>query len=182
MSTARVVLALACIALTPVGAQAAEPKSSRPQVSSNGRFSVRAVEPGPSQCRLEVSQEAELLWELPRCFGTADDLYFVSNDGERVWVIRTLPETPAPKKRIRTSDLLARVPVAYLVDRAGQVVQQRTLGSFMDVMSRRKAQVLTHHFRWLEGVSGAPGRWPRSNPKNQVEFETLAGKTVRLEF
>jgi hypothetical protein len=182
VSTSRAVFITALVALTSLGVSAAEPKSSRPQVSSNGRFSVRAVEPSAGQCRLEVSQESELLWELPRCFGTADDLYFVSNDGERVWVMRTLPEMPAPKKRIRTTDLLARVPVAYLVDRAGQVVQARNLGSFMDMMSRRKTQVLAHHFKWLEGVSGAPGRWPRSNPKNQVEFETLAGKTVRLEF
>ena len=170
------------------GALAAEPKSSRPQVSSNGRFSVRAIETGPDQCRLQVSQESELLWELPRCLGTADDLYFVSNDGERVWVLKTLPELPDPpkptkkKKKILPLDLLGKVQVAFLVDRAGQVVQSRNIASFLSVPLRRKTQVLARHFKWLEGVTGIPGQTPRSNARNQVEFEVVGPKTYRLDF
>ena len=175
-----------CLSLLAAGA---EPKSSRAQVSSNGRYSVRAVEQAQGQCRLQVSQEAELTWELPRCFGTADDLFFVSNDGERVWVLRTLPELPeaaSPKKKTKhprsVADLMMGVTVATLVDRAGQVVKARSLATFVTPTGRRNLQLLPHHFKWMEGTVGLTGKSPRSNAHNQVELEAVGPTTYRLDF
>jgi hypothetical protein len=162
----------------------AGPKATTPQVSANGRYSVRVVESGPSECHIQVFQEADLTWELPRCIGTVDDLYFVSNDGERVWVLHPLPEIPPPstRKKIRMQDLIAKVPVAFLVNRAGQVVLSRNVGSFVIAPSRSKIQLMAHHFKWLEGTVGLAGRTPRSNAHNQLEFESVGGHTYRLDF
>jgi hypothetical protein len=131
-----------------------------------------------------VSQESEVVWELPRCFGNVDDLYFISNDGERVWILLTLPEVPAspPRKRTRLIDLVGRAPVAYLVDRAGQILQSRKLASFVDPSNRRRLQILSRHFKWLEGVAAVPGRAPRSDAHNQVELEVVGPRTHRLVF
>jgi hypothetical protein len=115
--------------------------------------------------------------------GDADDLYFVSNDGERVWILLTLPEVPpAPRKKTRIVDLVGRAPVAFLVDRAGQVVQSRKLASFVDPSNRRRVQILSRHFKWLEGVAAIPGRAPRSDAHNQVELEVVGPRTHRLVF
>ncbi|MFN0064213.1 MAG: hypothetical protein ACKVPX_17030 [Myxococcaceae bacterium] len=164
-------------------AHGAEPASSRPHVSSNGRYSVRAISPDPKTCQLEITQETEVVWESPRCFGTLDDLYFISNDGVRVWVLRALPNMAKVKNPRLLGSVAGRAIGAILVGKPGNVVASRTVNSFMKtVRARGKIEGLSTHFRWLQGAVGKGGKPPRSNDNNQVEFETLDGRTHRLRF
>lgn len=164
------------------GAAAQEPQSSRPRVSSNGRFSVRAYERAPKHCWLEVSREGEVTWESPRCFGTLDDFYFVSNDGERVWVIRALPELPK-KRKAPFLKAVAQTKGAWLLKRPGTLLKTRTIGTFMKTArARSDAEALSSHFRWLHGAAGKLGKPPHSTLDNAVEFETLDGSVHRLRF
>jgi len=45
-----------------------------------------------------------------------------------------------------------------------------------------KLRKLDRRFVWLEGVLGVPGKEPRVNDRNQVEFETVEPKAIRLGF
>jgi hypothetical protein len=172
----------AVVALLTVPPARAEERTSRAGVSPNGRFAVRLVEEAKDRCRVEVLKEGStVLWQLPRCVGTADDFFFVSDDGERFWVLKTFPEkvTSRPKK--------ARYPawtfsvVAVLYDRQGNAVREirlnevvRTQGALDNVRQFKK------RFQWLGGVSGVPGNPPRMNAAGQVEFDTVEPRTHQL--
>jgi hypothetical protein len=170
----RLVRHLAALALVVSASAAAEPKSSKAQVSSNGAFAIRLTELEKDKCQLEVLRNADVVWSLPRCVGTPDDLYFVSDDGERFWVLYTLPQKS-------TKDWW-NVPVARLYERAGTVVQSRRAVDVIPSKGRSEVRQLGKHFKWLEGVLGVPGRGPRVTDKNQVELETVGTHTVRLSF
>jgi hypothetical protein len=171
----------------PLWAQAAARESSA-HASSNGVWSIQLVQSGPEQCRVEATRDADPAWTLERCVGTVEDLYFISNDGERFWVLRVLPKTPPLPKQKGTK---AKPPppgtpfisaqVAALFDKQGNVLVERTLKDFLQ---RRfdKLRDLETHFCWLEGELGVPGRRPRMTDNNQVEFETVEPKTFRLDF
>lgn len=184
----RAALALALLlALPAVGAE----RASRARVSANGMYSVRMVEAAPGQCRLEVSKESGPEWTLSECVGTVDDLYFVSNDGERVWVIRPLAEK-APEVKSKASRKSkkkkskvpgwARVPVAALYDREGRKVEEKLLTAFVAAKDMGELRELKGHFKWLEGTLGIPGKGPRLTDAGHVEFETVGGKHHRLTF
>ena len=149
----------------------------------------------PGKCRVEVSRDTDVAWTLPRCLGTVDDLYFVSDSGELFWVLAALPKSiPAPagtspshsksstKKKSPPFDPYGPVVVARLYDRLGNVVSSRRLSELLPTGAHRKLRKLDRRFVWLEGVLGVPGREPRTNEQNQVEFETVEPKTWRLEF
>jgi len=179
--------ALAPLLLLPALAASA-PRESRAHASSNGVWSIQLVENGPGDCRVETTRDTDPAWSLALCAGTVDDLFFVSNDGERFWVLTVLPRTPAlpkpkggkPKPPPPGSPFVGAV-VATLYDRRGTVLATRQLGDFM---KRRfdKLRDLEQHFCWLEGVTGVPGRRPRITEANQVEFETVEPRTHRLDF
>ncbi|HMK73573.1 MAG TPA: hypothetical protein VK454_09545 [Myxococcaceae bacterium] len=176
-------------------AASAQSGDSRGRASSNAEFGIVMRVEAPGRCRIEVTRDTETAWTLPKCVGTADDLYFVSNSGERFWVMAALPKSlpppgPAPvgeqqKKLARKKppfDGYGSVVVAVLYDRLGNVLLERRISELVPKSAYGKIRALDRRFVWLEGVYGVPGREPRVNEKNQVEFETVEPKTWRLEF
>jgi hypothetical protein len=139
------------------------------------------VESGPGDCRLEVLKESAPTWRIDRCVGTVDDLYFVSNDGTRVWVVKTLPENGSGKSRKYPAWTYAEVAALY--GRDGRRLKSMQLNDF--VQSRgglEDVRKLAHHFKWLEGALGVPGKGPRLTDAGVVELETVERKTFKLEF
>jgi hypothetical protein len=169
---------------------AAAPRESNAHASSNGVWSIQLFESAPEQCRLEATRDADPAWSLERCVGTVEDLFFISNDGARFWVLSVLPRTPPmPKAKPKAKKPHEPLPgepfigavVASLYDKQGKLLAERTLGEFV---TRRfdKLRDLGQHFCWLEGVMGIPGRRPRATEANQVEFESVDPRTYRLDF
>jgi len=72
--------------------------------------------------------------------------------------------------------------VAVLYDRLGNVLSERKLSELLPRSAHRKLRLLDRRFVWLEGVLGVPGKEPRVNDRNQVEFETVEPRTTRLGF
>ena len=177
-------------------ALAVEASQSRARASSNAEYGIVMRVEGEGKCRIEATRDTDVAWTLPRCLGTVDDLYFISNSGERFWVLAALPKSlPPPSGPVVTSDSqkkLAKkkppfdpygpVEVAVLYDRLGNVVAQRKLKQWLPRSANGKVRKLDRRFVWLEGVLGVPGKEPRVNDRNQVEFETVEPKTVRLDF
>jgi hypothetical protein len=62
------------------------------------------------------------------------------------------------------------------------VIEQRKLGELLPKSGYAKLRKLDRRFVWLEGVLGVPGKEPRVNDRNQVEFETVEPKAIRLGF
>ena len=177
-------------------AVAQETGQSRARASSNSEYGIVMRVEGEGKCRIEVSRDTDVAFTLPRCLGTVDDLYFVSNSGERFWVLAALPKSLPPppgakpvgeaqKRAARKKppfDPYGPVEVAVLYDRLGNVIAQRRLQDFLPKSAHRKLRTLDRRFVWLEGVLGVPGKEPRVNDRNQVEFETVEPRTWRLDF
>ena len=72
--------------------------------------------------------------------------------------------------------------VAVLYDRLGTVIGHRKLGELLPKSGHAKLRKMDRRFVWLEGVLGVPGKEPRVNDRNQVEFETVEPRTWRLDF
>jgi len=175
---------------------AEEAGQSRSRASSNAEYGIVMRVEGPGKCRIEVSRDTDVAWTLPQCVGTVDDLYFISNSGERFWVLAALPKslppppgsTPVGEAQKRAAqkkppfDGHGPVVVATQYDRVGNVVGQRKLGELLSKSAYTKLRKLDRRFVWLEGVLGIPGKEPRVNDRNQVEFETVEPKTLRLDF
>jgi len=175
---------------------AAQTGQSRARASSNAEYGIVMRVEGPGKCRIEVTRDTDVAWTLPRCVGTVDDLYFVSNSGERFWVLAALPKSlPLPpgstpigetqkkeSKKKPPFDAHGPVTVATLYDRVGNVVGQKKLSELLPRSASPKLRTLDRRFIWLEGVLGVPGTEPRVNDKNQVEFETVEPRTLRLDF
>jgi hypothetical protein len=177
----RTVLALS-VGVAVAVARAEEPKQTRLRVSQNGTFGVQMTETGKETCRLEVTKENQPLWQLEKCVGSSDDWYFVSNDGSRVWVLRSTPEKPGPPKGKKKGTPWYQVEVATLYDGQGNSVQSRRLMDLVPGPDREKVRQLGKHFVWLEGVAQVPGKQPRINEAGQVEFEVAGSKTLKLNF
>ncbi|NOJ77813.1 hypothetical protein [Myxococcus xanthus] len=187
----RAALALVLMFLAPSSALAEE-RRGRARVSANGLYSVRMVEAAQDQCRLEVTQESGPVWTLTQCLGTVDDLYFVSNDGERVWVVWPLvekgkaaaePRTKKSKaKKPKGPPAWARVVVAAQYGRDGQRLQEKRLTEWLNTRQLSEVRQLTHHFKWLEGTLGIPGKGPRLTDAGVVELEPVGGTTRQLTF
>jgi hypothetical protein len=179
-------------------ASQAEEKKSRTTTSANGEYTVHLVEvtedpaplpeaPKPKQkaqaktapkpvCKVQVETEAGPAWSFPQCVGDADDLYFVSNDGERIWVLHPLPAKP------RGNRGWLGAKVATLVDRRSGVVGHRQLYEFVPKDGRDDVRLLGRHVQWLEGMFGMPGVPPRLSAAGTLEFETAGGKKRVLPF
>ncbi|HYO56121.1 hypothetical protein [Archangium sp.] len=162
----------------------AEERSSRARVSANGAFSVRLVEQA-GKCMLEVSKESGPVWTLRQCVGRVDDLYFVSDDGERVWVLFPLAPKGTkklPGKKYKKVPAWANTVVAVEYDRQGTRVQERSLLDFVAQRELAAVRELGQHLKWLEGLLGVPGKGPRMTDAGRVEFETVGGKSHQLTF
>jgi hypothetical protein len=165
----------------------AEERVGRSRVSANGVYSVRFVEVSPGHCRLEVLKESGPAWTVDACVGTLDDLYFASNDGERVWVLYPLVEKgsvslPGAKKKAPRIPAWANATVAALYDRTGQRLQEKRLPELMSTRQLSEVRQMAHHFKWLEGTLGIPGKGPRLTDAGVVEFEPVGLNTQRLTF
>ena len=198
MRTVRCETTLLLIVQAVVAARvnAEEAGQSRSRASSNAEYGIVMRVEGPGKCRIEVSRDTDVAWTLPQCVGTVDDLYFISNSGERFWVLAALPKslppppgsTPVGETQKRAAqkkppfDGHGPVVVATQYDRVGNVVGQRKLGELLSKSAYTKLRKLDRRFVWLEGVLGIPGKEPRVNDRNQVEFETVEPKTLRLDF
>jgi hypothetical protein len=190
-----ITLALLLVQTVLAGRAAAqETGQSRGRASSNAEYGIVMRIEGEGKCRIEVTRDTDVAWTLPRCLGTVDDLYFVSNSGERFWVLAGLPKSlpPPPSAAVEAKkgsskkkpmfDPHGPVTVASLYDRLGNVIAQRKLQDFLGRNAHRKLRKLDRRFVWLEGVLGIPGKEPRVNDRNQVEFETVEPRTWRLDF
>jgi len=143
---------------------------------------------------VEATRDTDPAWTLPRCVGGVDDLYFISDSGQRFWVLFTLPKSiPAPPKPVSDSqkkkakksppfDGYGPVKVAVLYDRLGNVLGERTLGELVPKSAYSKLRRYDRRFGWLEGLNGVPGREPRVTEHNQVEFDTVEPRTRQLDF
>ncbi|MBZ4396592.1 hypothetical protein OWM54_24745 [Myxococcus sp. MISCRS1] len=169
----------------------AEERKGRARVSANGLYSVRMVDVGPGRCRLEVTKESGPVWQLEQCLGTVDDFYFVSNDGERVWVLwplvekgkaRPAPKTKKGKKPKGPPDWATEVLVAGQYGRDGQRILERRLTDLVPAKQLSEVRHMTHHLKWLEGTLGIPGKGPRLTDAGVVEFEPVGGTTRQLNF
>jgi hypothetical protein len=166
----------------------AEERKGRARVSANGLFSVHLVEVAPGNCRLEVTKESGPAWSLPKCLGSLDDFYFVSNDGERVWVLWSLVEkgkaapVPRGKKKPKGPPAWANVVVAAQYDSKGNRLQEKRLTELLNTRQLSEVRQMTHHFKWLEGTLGIPGKGPRLTDAGVVEFEPVGGTTQQLTF
>ncbi|MFZ5468912.1 MAG: hypothetical protein ACOZIN_05680 [Myxococcota bacterium] len=170
---------LRAVAMTLVLAApaAAEETVGRTQISSDGARGIRFVHVGKGQCRIEAVSGTEVTWKLEECVGSIDDLYFISNDGERFWVLTPLPQKPKGKKVRWDSAVVAR-----LFDKEGTLLQVKSLRDLVPPKGREAVRQLKKHFKWLEGVVDVPGKGPRVAEGDQVEFETVDRRTVRLRF
>ncbi len=175
--------ALILVLLLALPASAAE-RSSRPRVSANGIFSVRLVEKTPGQCTLEVTKDNALVWSLDQCVGGMDDLYFISNDGERVWVFYPLAPKGSkklPGKKYRKVPAWANTVVAAEFGYMGRM-QDRHLLDFVSQRELSEVRQMAQHLKWLEGTLGVPGKGPRLTDAGRIEFETVGGKSHKLNF
>jgi hypothetical protein len=172
-------LLLLALVASPAGAEGSQ---SRPRVSANGIYTVKFAEQGKGHCLLTVTRENGPGWRLGKCLGSAEDLFFVSNDGQQIWVLRTVPRVPRGHRFHQRPERWGKVVVAVRYDRTGKVLEARTLGSFVKRHEREKLVDLGLRFGWLAGVSGAPGAAPRMKDGGVVELDTVADKRYRLHF
>ncbi|MCI0672326.1 MAG: hypothetical protein L0Y64_17890 [Myxococcaceae bacterium] len=175
------------LAVLVCGVASGQPRVSRRSVSHSGLYRVQLVEEAEGRCRLEVESDSGLRWALPRCVGMVDDAFFVSRDGERVWVVHTLPrKVPGKAKREWVGRRAVKVPawvdvvVVEKFDRRGTRLDARRLSALMSTAGYEKVRELSHHFHWLAGVGGVPGKAPHLDAAGRVELVTVEGKTVVL--
>ena len=184
-ATGCIKLAVATALLLSLGvpqafAQAPVEKLTKKQVSANGLYTVYLREHPDKSCRVIVTKDGNPHWQLEQCVGSTSDLYFVSNDGESFWVLHTLAEKKKLKKKKKGSWTGSVVAVLY--DREGRKRSTRTAGSLVPKIGYPEIRELAGHVMWLEGVSGIPGKPPRVNDKNQLEFETVGPGYIKLAF
>jgi hypothetical protein len=146
--------------------------------SDNRTYTVQLMEEEGGKCRVVVNQAEQPMWTLDKCLGGANDKYFVSNSGDRVWVLYTLPEQLRRKK----GDVLGDVVVATLVTRAGERLKTKLLKDFVPKYQYGRLRRLGPRFAWLGGLSGMPGVPPHIKEGGQVELETVELKTFHLDF
>lgn len=170
-----------------------EGKAGEVFLSANGLFGIQLKEIGRGNCRLEVQKEDQPHWELNKCVGTVDDLFFISDDGEKFWALKVLPdweEAPPSVPRegfVRRAELEKDLPfsdavVAVLYDREGKELESKLLKELMKRKGQDQVRKLGRHFRWLRGTAGVPGKRPRFNDKGLAEVETVEGKVLTFPF
>lgn len=145
-------------------------------VSPNADYEATQRPVGDAGCRVEVKRgERTLVWAADRCFGTADDLYFLSNNGEGLIVFRTFPA----KANDKAAGMKAALGVEVFAK--GERVAGHAVGSF--VADTRPLVNAKRHFYWIEGALGQPGVPPGpSKDAEAIEFSTLDRKSWSVGF
>jgi len=151
-------------------------------VSANQSYAIRFEKKADGRCKVVGLRETAQVWSIPKCLGTADDLFFISNKGDRFWVLKTLPSKGPDPKKVPKNPAWHHQVVAREYDLHGEQVRQRKLSELMTPYERTKIHALSRHFKWMEGAVGMRGKSPRVNVANEVEFEVAGGKTVTLIF
>jgi hypothetical protein len=169
------------LALLAGAVASAEPKVTKTQISSDGSHGVRFESEG-DRCKLVGVNGTTDSWTLEKCVGASDDLFFVSNDGDRVWILHALPQKPPRAAKGKKGTPWYSVTVAELIEKDGSFVRALKLTDLVDQRGREKVEQLEKHFKWLEGVLGMPGKGPRINDKDQVEFEVAGTRNHKLGF
>ena len=171
--------AFIALLLLPLSATAQQQdKLTKKQVSANGVYTIYLRESPDKTCKVIVTKEGNPYWQLQSCLATTNDLFFVSNDGQSFWVLHTLAEKKKGKKKAPWAGSV----VAVLYDRAGNRKQTKTAGQLVPKLGYPEVRELGGHVKWLEGVLGTPGKPPRVNDKNQLEFETVGPGYIKLPF
>lgn len=165
-------------ALLLCGAAVAQERTTKKQVSANGLYTIYLREDPDKSCRVVVTKEGQPHWQLQQCVATLNDLFFISNEGDRFWVIHTLAE----KKKKKKKNAWKGSVVAALYDREGQRLASRTAGQLVPKIGVPEVRELGGHAKWLEGVLGVPGKPPRLTDKNILEFETVGPGYIKLTF
>ena len=160
-----------------------EGRTSRRTSSQSQRYSVQFTQGAAGKCTLEVQQDREKVWSWDTCVGTAEDLYFVSDKGDRVWVLHVFPEVVSnPKVKKARADPVWDTVVAELFDRTGQRVSSRRLRDLVTGATRDPVQEFGRHFKWVGGAMGVSGLPPHVREGNRLELEPNAAKPVQLDF
>ncbi|HZH04783.1 MAG TPA: hypothetical protein VEY30_13435 [Myxococcaceae bacterium] len=148
--------------------------STAPSVSANGLYSIQFERHADGTCRIAVAKESQPHWHLDRCVGGLHDLFFVSNNGERFWVLLPLPE--------KVKGAWPRTVVAILYGRGGEVLEEKRLEALVSKPGRFNVRQLDRHFSWLQGTAQHRGAPPRVTAENRVELSTVEPKTLTLAF
>ena len=177
-----------CLSLGLALPALAAPRESRRSVSINGVYRFQYVEDAPGKCRVEVVTDSGPAWTLAKCVADVHDAFFMASDGQRFWVVKTLPLAVAGSPEYRGKGRARRMVapgwaqtvVAVQYDRTGKVLEQRRLRELLTGAGYEKVRPLASRFTWLQGVNGVPGKGPRLTAQGQVELETVEGRTLVL--
>ncbi|MFL5318339.1 MAG: hypothetical protein ACJ790_01690 [Myxococcaceae bacterium] len=150
-------------------------KISKKQVSANGLYTVYLRENPDKSCLVVALKDGAPFWQLQQCVGSATDLYFISNDGQRFWVVRPLAKIQKAKKKNPWGDNL----VLQLYNREGEVKSSHSAGALVPRLAWGQVRELGGHVKWVEGVNGVAGKPPRVNDDNQLEVDPV-GVTIGL--
>lgn len=116
--------------------------------------------------------EPSVVWEWNTCIATREQLKFISPDGKRVLVLEPLPASPQGNWR--------DVEVAALYEHG---VRMKGVKAGALVNAPIQAREPFPHFVWVKGQAGLEGVPPRyTSDGKAVEFETVDGRSVRLDF
>jgi hypothetical protein len=150
--------------------------------SDNGRAEVRQVPWAEGDRRGCVSRATlrpedaekppEVVWEWRTCLGSAEQLQFVSPDGQRVLVIDPAPALPrGPWMGVELASLYAHG------------VRMRVLKAQSVWGMPRVESTPAPHLVWMKGHGTEPGTPARYVSDGQaVAFETLEGRAWTLAF
>lgn len=174
-------LAVALLLLSGSAVAQTVEKTTKKQVSANGLYTIWMREDPDKSCRIIVTKEGKPHWQLQQCVATTNDLFFISNDGERFWVLHSLAEKKKKRTKKNKPQWLGSV-VAVLYDREGKRLSSRTAGRLVPKIGVVEVRELGAHVKWMEGVLGVPGKPPRVTDANILEFETVGPGYVKLPF
>ena len=183
-------------AVVAARATAEETGQSRGRASSNAEYGIVMRVEGERKCRVEVTRDTDVAWTLPRCLGSVDDLYFVSNSGERFWVLAALPKSvPRPPRlgscgrgpeeggdeetalrRLRSGGGGGALRPSGHRHRGAEDRRAPPEGRL------REAEEAGPALRLARGSARRAGQGAPVNNRNQVEFETVEPRTWRLDF
>ena len=175
-----------CVGLLfSVGAFAQEAeKVSKKQVSANGLYSIYLSERPDKSCLVVAQKDGVPHWQLQSCVGQASDLYFISNDGNRFWVVKPLARiAKGSKKKLPWAGAV----VLQLYNREGALKSQHTAGELVPKLAAGQVRELGGHVKWVEGVNGVRGKPPRVSDHNELEVDPVGvtmgfARTMKFAF
>lgn len=180
-STTRYLGALLVSAALLTSASAlAQEKVTRKQVSANGLYTIYFRQNPDQSCLVVALKDGAPFWQLSQCVGTTADLFFISNDGQRFYVVKSLADLKKGKRLSWTTDTVVK-----LYTKEGQLKFSRDAGSLVPKIARNDVRELGAHVKWAAGLYGVPGKPPHVNDAGQLELEsvgTVGARTWQFSF